>query len=686
MKNKLITLLVSLSLIVQTSNTSTAATPSMNYPIPNGFMHLLLNDLLYYVTSSTNSINLAYLDSTLTGTATGAALLASAKACGKSRYEANTLASATVTDSYGNKTYTTVGSADLTFNNTLISGQDLAKRLLNNTCVSAPVKSEPCKPSSAQCTGAGATYTNNKCIITTSAQCTKIGGSWDGSSCNCTTQSSAIGEKFQQNKFINNNYNNGVWNNNVCLTIGSQASCKNNIYGNLSWNGSSCTGPEAACQFQVLGYLPLDTLVRTLPAQVAKISNTTTAYQQFMQSLAQNPFVQRFVYSLVSDINWVTQWSNSLLASSIGTFFSTTGGSASTNASAQRNATTLLPYLIKPSKGTIDNGNYTISSQTLTATYLTPETPLFSGPTNNSNYYSLINPAYFSNNTDAPNSVLPTNFKFTNLTYPTSYVSITNTLGALDYPINQESFNYCNYSNALNQKNCIMLSQTGIPFGMSQPNNGLKSLLLANIASANPVNPLWTDAYCAYSRSNSPQIYDQDKCQTVAQQFQAYWGLLTGVFFLIPSLKDAIISIKEKYHNGTKIGKKETALKNAKENLADRMKMREARRAKVEQLGRADTRNKTEMESARIELSKKEASLKELKARSPADNTSIGELNAEIEGLKERVEDLVKEQAKIEELSEQANKAEEKAHEAETKAADEVEKANKELEEAKGEA
>lgn len=671
MKNKLITLLVSLSLIVQTSNTSTTATPSMNYPIPNGFMHLLLNDLLYYVTSSTNSINLAYLDSKLTGTATGAALLASAKACGKSRYEANTLASATVTDSYGNKTYTTVGSADLTFNNTLISGQDLANRLLNNTCVSAPVKSRPCEPSAAQCTGAGATYTNNKCTITTSAQCTKIGGSWDGSSCNCTTQSSAIGEKFQRNVFINNNYNNRIWNNNVCLAIASQASCTNNIYGNLSWNGSSCTGTEAACQLQVLGYLPLDTLVRSLPAQVAKAGNTTTAYQQFMQSLAQNPFVQRFVYSLVSDINWVTQWSNSLLASSIGTDFSSTGGSAVTNASAQRNATTLLPYLIKPSASS--------SSQTLTATYLTPETPLFSGPTNNSNYYSLINPAYFSNNTDAPNSVLPTNFKFTNLTYPTSYVSITNSNGALDYPINQESFNYCNYRNALNQKNCIMLSQTGIPFGMSQPNNGLKSLLLANIASANPVNPLWTDAYCDYSRSNNPDIYDTDKCQTVAQQFQAYWGLLSGVFFLLPSLKEGINSFREWRHGKTKIGKKETALKNAKENLADRMKTREVRTARVERMERLRTEYDAKIESVKKQIEAKNEAI----AKNEAEDTNTDSLVREKTELEAKLNKLEKAQVEVEDAYNKAREEEREAGVAEKEAADKVETTNKELEEIK---
>ena len=662
MKNKLITLLVSLSLIVQTSNTSTAASPSMNYPIPNGFMHLLLNDLLYYVTSSTNSISLAYLDSKLTGTVTGAALLASAKACGKSRYEANTLSSATATDSYGNKTYTTVGSADLTFNNTLISGQDLAKRLLNNTCDTTSVQSRPCEPKATQCTGAGATYTNNKCIITTSGQCTTIGGSWDGSSCNCTTQSSATGERFQRNKFINNNYNNRIWNNNVCSAIASSASCTNNIYGNLSWVGSSCTGPEAACQLQVLGYLPLDTLVRTLPAQVAKAGNTTTAYQQFMQSLAQNPFVQRFVYSLVSDINWVTQWSNSLLASSIGTNFNSTGGSAATNASAQQNTTTLLPYLIKPSKGS--------SSQTLTATYLTPETPLFSGPTNNSNYYSLINPAYFNNNTDAPNSVLPTNFKFTNLTYPTSYVSITNTLGALDYPINQESFNYCNYSNALNQKNCIMLSQTGIPFGMSQPNNGLKSLLLANIASANPVNPLWTDAYCAYSRSNNPQIYDQDKCQTVAQQFQAYWGLLTGVFFLWPIIKEWPANIKEYIHSKTKKGKLEKTLKEAKEDLATKLKTREARTAKVERIERSVARKNTEIESVKKQIEAKNEAIK-----NTAEVTSKDLLFKERTVLEAKLESLEKDLAEVKKLNDEAHEAEESAEKAEDAAEAKVKEA-----------
>ena len=223
-----------------------------------------------------------------------------------------------------------------------------------------------------------------------------------------------------------------------------------------------------------------------------------------------------------------------------------------------------------------------------------------------------------------------------------------------------------------------MLSQTGIPFGMSQPNNGLKSLLLANIASANPVNPLWTDAYCAYSRSNNPDIYDQDKCQTVAQQFQAYWGLLSGVFFLLPSLKEAIIGIKEKYHNGTEIGKKETALKNAKENLADRMNIREVRTARVERMERLRTEYDAKIESVKKEIEAKNEAIK-----NAAEGTNTDSLVIEKTKLEAKLNKLEIEQVKVEDAYNKAREEEREAGVAEKEAADKVETTNKELEEIK---
>ena len=62
LSSKLILILsASFNLIVQTSYASSAMPQSMRYPVPNGFMHLFLNDLVYYVTSSDNIINLANL-------------------------------------------------------------------------------------------------------------------------------------------------------------------------------------------------------------------------------------------------------------------------------------------------------------------------------------------------------------------------------------------------------------------------------------------------------------------------------------------------------------------------------------------------------------------------------------------------------------------------------------------------
>ena len=572
---KLILILsASFNLIVQTSYASSAISQSMKYPVPNGFMHLFLNDLVYYVTSSNNIISLANLSSKSTGNFTGADLLESAKKCGMARHEENTTTSATVTDVYGTKTYNTVSAESLTFNNKLISAKDLAQSLSTKECASSTVENKPCSPSESQCKAAGATYENSNCSITKSEQCSTIGGIWDSSSniCNCKSQSLATGESFQKNKFINNNFNNKIWSNNVCLVLDSKESCKNSPsdlngtdYGKLSWDNakSICKGPETACQLSLLGYLPLDTLVRNLPTQVAKIKDTKKAYQQFMQSLAQNPLVIRFIYSLISDINWISQWSNSLLKSSIGESFSSKGGSAETHESALKNAKTILPYLIKPSAS---------NSKKIEAQYKTIDIPLFSTPTSNENYNSIINPYYLNSN---PNSVLPQNFKFTNLKYPVSYVTITEDGNSLPVPINNESFNYCKYANQLNQSNCIMLSQTGIPFGISQPNSGLKSLLLANISEANPKNPLWTDAYCSYQQSNNPKIYDTDRCQTNLQQFQSYWGLISGLLFAGPTLKSMAESIHSEFSNKGKAAKEKRKLNDSIAKTYDDIKRNE---------------------------------------------------------------------------------------------------------------
>ncbi len=577
--NKLILILsASFNLIVQTSYASSAMSQSMRYPVPNGFMHLFLNDLVYYVTSSDNIINLANLSSRITGNVTGADLLKSAKECGEARYEENTTLSATVVDIYGTKTYNTVSAESLTFNNKLISAKDLAQSLLNKECASSTVENKPCGATESQCKAAGATYENSNCSIKNSTQCSTIGGIWDSSSniCNCKSQSSATGESFQKNKFINNNFNNNIWSRNVCLVLNSKESCKNSPsdlngtdYGKLSWDDkkSICKGPETACQLSLLGYLPLDTLVRNLPTQVAKIKNTKKAYQQFMQSLAQNPLVIRFIYSLISDINWISQWSNSLLKSSIGESFSSQGGSTETHESALKNAKTILPYLIKPSA---------LNSKKIEAQYKTIDIPLFSTPTSNENYNSIINPYYLNNN---PDSVLPQNFKFTNLKYPVSYVTITDDGNSLPVPINEESFNYCKYKNQLNQSNCIMLSQTGIPFGISQPNSGLKSLLLANISESNPKNPLWTDAYCMYQQSNNPAIYDTDRCQTNLQQFQSYWGLVSGLLFAFPTLKSMADSLRENY---TKKGRDARTKRQLNDQLASAAEDVKRKRAEVE--------------------------------------------------------------------------------------------------------